>query len=737
MFNYISETNCKDNKSKLDYILKKKNIKYVFNNESLNIILKKDIQEFSIYYTDNYVPLYIMSNLENDSKTITKIYEDINNNIDEYDSFECIVLDIVHKTSKCEKTTVNIIKPKDIKKDLTEFEKELDIEKEKFLKLLESNQKLNSNTKLFSPRSNIEMLGDQILKLHKELKFNVLIEKFPIIKILVSDFTFVGSNGLVLTIIMDMNCLNLVSEPPKITLTSNKILKDNILKVISELKPFSDVKSWSIKYSISESVQNIFNMINTFGEIEQSFSSEFDQLINDLEYLVSIKNQNISETKLLELFDKELLNNNKKTENSTSTSTSSTYWKKGTGYGNDKTKKWDIDQYIKNVNEKKNKISIYYNKFIESLCLLYSGEKTFESVPIDSLNRIINLLVNYFQNEEITKTNCLLIFKLINNNFKIINPNEITKFVTLIKLIQTYLEDNDIPDKFEYLKNEGVNKIIEKISSNPNGELKKDIFIETFESESFKMYQNEFKNFYYKDQTNIDSDKLMRLKKEFNIIKKSIFVNSEASMFFWIDKNKLDKMRFIITGPADTPYEQGLYIFDMTINKEFPTKPPLVHFSNNGGVRFNPNLYNCGKVCLSLLGTWSGDKGESWNSATSTFFQVLVSIQSQILIEEPFFNEPGYERQIGKESGKKNSKEYNENIRQYNLDYAINGLIDGILSSKSSYPEFEYIIKNYFKYKKDRILKTLSQWEQEFTDINKKNKFINSKNKFIELSSKL
>ncbi len=38
-----------------------------------------------------------------------------------------------------------------------------------------------------------------------------------------------------------------------------------------------------------------------------------------------------------------------------------------------------------------------------------------------------------------------------------------------------------------------------------------------------------------------------------------------------------------------------------------------------GRVRFNPNLYNCGKVCLSLLGTWSGP---SWDPGTSTLLQV-------------------------------------------------------------------------------------------------------------------
>jgi len=48
----------------------------------------------------------------------------------------------------------------------------------------------------------------------------------------------------------------------------------------------------------------------------------------------------------------------------------------------------------------------------------------------------------------------------------------------------------------------------------------------------------------------------------------------------------------------------------------------LLRTTGNGTVRFNPNLYNCGKVCLSLLGTWSGGQGESWNPEVSSAFQV-------------------------------------------------------------------------------------------------------------------
>ena len=39
-------------------------------------------------------------------------------------------------------------------------------------------------------------------------------------------------------------------------------------------------------------------------------------------------------------------------------------------------------------------------------------------------------------------------------------------------------------------------------------------------------------------------------------------------------------------------------------------------------MRFNPNLYKCGKVCLSLLGTWSGARGESWDHVASSMLQV-------------------------------------------------------------------------------------------------------------------
>jgi ubiquitin-conjugating enzyme E2 Z len=63
--------------------------------------------------------------------------------------------------------------------------------------------------------------------------------------------------------------------------------------------------------------------------------------------------------------------------------------------------------------------------------------------------------------------------------------------------------------------------------------------------------------------------------------------------------------------------------------------------TNGGCTRFNPNIYADGKVCLSILGTWTGERGEEWSSAQG-LESVLLSVQS-LLSANPYENEPGFE----------------------------------------------------------------------------------------------
>ena len=115
-------------------------------------------------------------------------------------------------------------------------------------------------------------------------------------------------------------------------------------------------------------------------------------------------------------------------------------------------------------------------------------------------------------------------------------------------------------------------------------------------------------------------------------------------------------------------------------------------------MRFNPNLYKDGKVCLSLLGTWQGGKGETWDPAVSTMLQVIVSIQSLILCPRPYFNEPGFERLIGTPEGRSKSDQYDAAVVENTLRWAM------IESLKKPHPAFKDVIRAHFRLRKGHLL---------------------------------
>lgn len=113
------------------------------------------------------------------------------------------------------------------------------------------------------------------------------------------------------------------------------------------------------------------------------------------------------------------------------------------------------------------------------------------------------------------------------------------------------------------------------------------------------------------------------------------------NIFFHWDENDMTTIYGVIIGPKNTPYEGGFYLIHMKIPENYPFSPPICKIltTNGGKIRFNPNLYACGKICLSILGTW---KGPGW-SAGLTLESVFISIQS-LLNENPYSNEPGFEK---------------------------------------------------------------------------------------------
>ncbi|WVN87953.1 uncharacterized protein L203_103150 [Cryptococcus depauperatus CBS 7841] len=152
---------------------------------------------------------------------------------------------------------------------------------------------------------------------------------------------------------------------------------------------------------------------------------------------------------------------------------------------------------------------------------------------------------------------------------------------------------------------------------------------------------------------------LSRIKREHNALQSSLPENIVVRAY----EDRLDLIRVLIIGPEGTPYSDAPFIFDVYLNPtSFPNDPPVVHFHShtNGHGRCNPNLYEEGKVCLSILGTWSGDEAESWNPAKSSLLQVFVSISGLVLVKSPYHCEPAFAKLEGTIEGKVNSRLYSE-----------------------------------------------------------------------------
>lgn len=105
--------------------------------------------------------------------------------------------------------------------------------------------------------------------------------------------------------------------------------------------------------------------------------------------------------------------------------------------------------------------------------------------------------------------------------------------------------------------------------------------------------------------------------------------------------------------------------------------------------------------------------GPGWVSGESTLLQVLISIQSLILVPDPYYNEPGWERERGTPRGKTNSDNYNRTIRRYTLDAAIESPLSSILTRNSPYPEFEPVLIRHFLEKRTLIEREIRNWAAE------------------------
>jgi ubiquitin-protein ligase len=205
----------------------------------------------------------------------------------------------------------------------------------------------------------------------------------------------------------------------------------------------------------------------------------------------------------------------------------------------------------------------------------------------------------------------------------------------------------------------------------------------------------------------ITKDSINRLLKDVRQIMKHPLTDN--NIYYTHDDEDLLKGYALIIGPSDTPYFGGYYFFEFNYPFDYPFSPPKVKYmTNDGQTRYNPNLYKCGKVCVSILNTWSGDK---W-SACQTINSILLTLCS-LLNNTPFLNEPG------QHTGSRDYIAYNKSIEYSNINFAVCEMVD---SSKNRVPEQfkmfcpflkEHFYKNYeqlldFVVKKNGLMEVCS-----------------------------
>jgi ubiquitin-protein ligase len=713
----------------------------------------------------------------------------ISNNTDTFDWIDAINMYSINKKPSKDKLiekiktklkNLNILQNLDINVNQSVNTNGLETKEMKIYKELERIKKLNNFTendninisgakKLFNNSTIKDILTNEYIKIweHNSDKISINIDNN------IYDWTIRFVNNKIGNILMKItfNQTYFPYAPPQICFISPKLL-DKLDYRISNCKIFK-LNYWNPITNIGDIIDKISTILDKYA-LNDSFNNEkkinqnlYQKLLLLSSYITNEENDELDE--YFKMYYRTQNNNTNIDETLPKKKNKKVSDKfNGTGYRSGEDNNWKIEDYenlqktkeyelisiltgINNDIDKINKNELY-NTLENSLLIKFLSESLNNTTLLEMSKKfdLYKLCFNIIQNICIdtlipllfdTKYNLFnsikKLYDLCNISAKIdkSDSNEIISNVMFLWSMYSPLQE-----MFNNITNKNIEKIIENKSD------KSDKFDKSDKSDKSDNYVNDMIKLRF-DTSNIitsnynktylsqlkstktSNNCMKRLSTEIPTLASELPIHQDASIFLRVDENNPRAMRALITGPPDTPYDSGIFIFDIYIPPNYPNDVPMVNFTNTGNKRFNPNLYNCGKVCLSILGTYVGptaSQTEKWNSS-STLYQVLISIQAQILVEKPYFNEPGYQNFYGTSEGEKKSEDYNKNIKLYTMQYAMYDLLNN-----NNFPEFKDIIDNHFKLKKNKIIDICTKWIQKSNnDVNYKNigeKIINKLN---------
>ncbi|XP_070507826.1 dual E2 ubiquitin-conjugating enzyme/E3 ubiquitin-protein ligase BIRC6-like [Chironomus tepperi] len=205
------------------------------------------------------------------------------------------------------------------------------------------------------------------------------------------------------------------------------------------------------------------------------------------------------------------------------------------------------------------------------------------------------------------------------------------------------------------------------------------------------------------------SDRNKRLIQESATLSTCLPLSFNSSIFIRQDSDRLDIVKCLITGPSNTPYANGCFEFDAYYPPNYPNRPVAMAYKTVTGDNqyINPNLYNNGLICLSILNTWAGSPDSMWNPLKSTLMEVLIAIQTSVFVSDPYFNEPDFQKLRGTEIGELKSRLYKCKTYYLTVQFAI---IEQICKPS---PCFIDVIYTHFWLKRNEIFKQVKNWMEE------------------------
>ena len=194
------------------------------------------------------------------------------------------------------------------------------------------------------------------------------------------------------------------------------------------------------------------------------------------------------------------------------------------------------------------------------------------------------------------------------------------------------------------------------------------------------------------ENTGIPRDNAKRLLKDIKSIMKDPL--HQEGIYYKHDETDMMKGYAMIVGPRDTIYENGFYFFDFIFPNDYPYSPPKLEFrTKTEYIRFHPNFYKNGKVCISLLNTWPGDPWTSCQSIRSILITLSMLFDNKPLLHEPGVTESHYDFQ-----------KYHTIIQYKNVEFAYYRIGNEIIKKNHIIPSsiyFHEVIEDHFKKEKN------------------------------------